>query len=157
PDVRLDTDVARSLIPAAIDHDIAAENSARSGLLVHGLVNDPSALFEATSDKLHQEFRRSVYPESMALVDTLRGQGLPAVVSGAWPTGCALRGLLPAISMPAGISDRRTSLDLGGYRVSEENCGNDSRDRLRTSSMKVFRQWTASRSSSRVRCRCKTF
>src|SRR5699024_2431057 len=31
PDVRLDTDVARSLIPAVIDHDIAAENSARSG------------------------------------------------------------------------------------------------------------------------------
>src|SRR5699024_9293349 len=87
PDVRLDTDVARSLIPAVIDHDIAAENSARSGLLVHGLVNDPSALFEATSDKLHQEFRRSVYPGSMALVDRLRGHGLAAVVAGAGPPG----------------------------------------------------------------------
>src|SRR5699024_10664948 len=73
PDRRLDPDVARTLYPAVIDHDIASENSARSGLLVHGLVNDPSAIFEATSDKLHQKFRRSVYPESMALVDTLRG------------------------------------------------------------------------------------
>src|SRR5699024_10297890 len=138
-------DVARSLIPAAIDHDIAAENSARSGLLVHGLVNDPSALFEATSDKLHQEFRRSVYPESMALVDTLRGHGLSAVVSGAGPTVLVLDGPVPDTAVPAGISAHRTSIDLGGYRVSEEKRGNKSHDRLRTSRMKVFRQWTASR------------
>jgi homoserine kinase len=121
PDVRLGTDIARSLIPAAIDHGIAAENSARSGLLVHGLVNDPSVLFEATCDKLHQEFRRSVYPESMALVDALRGHGLPAVVSGAGPTVLVLDGSVPDTAVPAGISAHRTSIDLGGYRVSEEN------------------------------------
>ena len=88
---------------------------------MHGLVNDPSALFEATSDKLHQEFRRSVYPESMALVDTLRGHGLSAVVSGAGPTVLVLDGPVPDTAVPAGISAHRTSIDLGGYRVSEEN------------------------------------
>src|SRR5699024_1187525 len=121
PDVRLDTDVARSLIPAVIDHDIAAENSARSGLLVHGLVNDPSALFVATSDKLHQKFRRSASPASMARLDTLRGRGLSAVVSGAGPPVLVLDGPVPDTAVPAGISAHRTSIDLGGYRVSEEN------------------------------------
>ena len=121
PDVRLGTDVARSLIPSVIDHGTAAENSACSGLLVHGLVNDRSVLFEATRDKLHQEFRRSVYPESMALVDALRQHGLPAVVSGAGPTVLVLDGPVPEAAVPAGVSAQRTAIDLGGYRISRES------------------------------------
>ncbi|WP_343071865.1 homoserine kinase [Brevibacterium renqingii] len=121
PGVRLDTDIARGLIPAVVDHTMAAENSARSGLLVHGLVNDPAMLFEATRDNLHQEFRRSAYPESMALVDGLRAQGLPAVVSGAGPTVLVLADSVPASAVPDGVIARRTSIDLGGYRVRREN------------------------------------
>lgn len=121
PTVRLDTSVARGLIPTAIDHAIAAENSARAGLLVHGMTTDASALFEATRDQLHQEFRRSAYPESMALVDALREQGLPAVISGAGPTVLLLGAPVPATAVPDGVESRRTSIDLGGYRVSREN------------------------------------
>ncbi|UVI37637.1 homoserine kinase [Brevibacterium spongiae] len=121
PEVRLDTDVARGLIPAAIDHAIAAENSARAGLLVHGLGTDASVLFEATRDQLHQEFRRSAYPESMSLVDSLRAQGLPTVVSGAGPTVLVLAEQVPDSAVPAGVTAVRTSIDLGGYRVSREN------------------------------------
>ena len=121
PEVRLDTDIARGLIPAVIDHAIAAENSARAGLLVHALVTDASVLFEATRDQLHQEFRRSAYPESMTLVDHLRAQGLPTVVSGAGPTVLVLGEQVPDSAVPAGVAAVRTSIDLGGYRVSREN------------------------------------
>lgn len=121
PSFRLDTEVARGLIPAGIDHAIAADNSARAGLLVHGLSNDARVLFEATRDQLHQEFRRSAYPESMALVDSLRAEGLPAVISGAGPTVLVLAEAVPEALVPAGVVAQRTAIDLGGYRVSREN------------------------------------
>ena len=117
PDVRLDTHVARSLVPATVDHAAAAENSARAALLVHGLVNDASVLVEATADRLHQEFRRRAYPESMALVDALRDQGLPAVISGAGPTVLVLSDALPADGTADSVRSIRTAIDLGGYRV----------------------------------------
>lgn len=121
PSVRLDTDTARGLIPEAIGHTVAAENSARTGLLVHGLTTDSSVLFEATRDSLHQEFRRSAYPESMTLVDALRSHSLPAVISGAGPTVLVLADSVPETAVPEGIVSRRTSIDLGGYRVNREN------------------------------------
>ena len=121
PSFRLDTEVARGLIPAGIDHAIAADNSARAGLLVHGLSNDAQVLFEATRDQLHQEFRRSAYPDSMALVDSLRAEGLPAVISGAGPTVLVLAEDVPETLVPAGFVAQRTAIDLGGYRVSRED------------------------------------
>lgn len=120
PSFRLDTEVARGLIPAGIDHAIAADNSARAGLLVHGMSNDSQVLFEATRDQLHQEFRRGAYPESMALVDALRAEGLPAVVSGAGPTVLVLAEAVPDALVPEGFVAQRTAIDLGGYRVSRE-------------------------------------
>ena len=69
------------MIPVSIEHEVAAENSARAALLIHGFVSDSSVLLEATDDRLHQEFRREAYPESMALVHALRADGLPAVIS----------------------------------------------------------------------------
>ena len=120
PSFRLDTEVARGLIPAGIDHAIAADNSARAGLLVHGMSNDSRVLFEATRDQLHQEFRRGAYPESMALVDALRAEGLPAVVSGAGPTVLVLAEAVPDALVPDGFVAQRTAIDLGGYRVSRE-------------------------------------
>ncbi|WP_228282804.1 homoserine kinase [Brevibacterium atlanticum] len=121
PSVRLDTDIARGLIPAEIAHQVAAENSARAGLLVHGLLNDASALFAATDERLHQEFRRSAYPESMALVDALRAHGLPAVISGAGPTVLVLANNVPDTAVPDGVVSRRTLIDLDGYRVFRES------------------------------------
>ena len=46
----------------------------------------PEHLLTATRDYLHQEYRRPAMPESLALVDRLRADGLAAVVSGAGPT-----------------------------------------------------------------------
>jgi homoserine kinase len=47
-------------------------------------------LFPATEDRLHQDARAHAYPDSHALVMTLREGGIPAVVSGAGPTVLAL-------------------------------------------------------------------
>ncbi len=86
PDTVLKTTQARSVMPASIPLSDAIANSARTALLVHALSTDPSLLFDATQDFLHQEYRRGLYPESLALVDRLRDEGLAAAISGAGPT-----------------------------------------------------------------------
>ncbi|HCG55393.1 MAG TPA: homoserine kinase [Brevibacterium sp.] len=129
PDVRLDTEIARSVIPASIEHEVAAENSARAGLLIHGFVTDSSVLLEATADRLHQEFRRDAYPESMSLVDALRAEGLPAVISGAGPTVLVLASTVPPALISEAVTLVHTSIDLGGYRLKETKQTSDSRER----------------------------
>lgn len=82
---QLATTKAREALPETIDYASATHNVARSGLLVHALTTEPSLLWEATSDRLHQQARAGVYPESVALVEALRSEGLPAAISGAGP------------------------------------------------------------------------
>jgi homoserine kinase len=90
PAERLDTAVARSLIPTTVPHADAAANSAVAGLFVHAIGNDPSLLFEATVDRLHQNYRRPAMARSLERVDALRSAGLAAVISGAGPTVAVL-------------------------------------------------------------------
>lgn len=85
PSATLSTAVARALLPAEVPHAVAAENSARVGLLVHALAAG-THLFEGTADLLHQEARRTAMPGTLAVVDALRASGLAAFVSGAGPT-----------------------------------------------------------------------
>ncbi len=85
PSGRLATHHARSVLPASVTHADAAYNLARSALLVHALTTDPMLLHAATSDRLHQHHRRSAMPATLTAVETLRAQGLAAVVSGAGP------------------------------------------------------------------------
>jgi len=86
PEQPLATEVARSLLPAAVPHRDAAANSGRAALLVHALTAAPELIFEATADRLHQTYRGPAMPESYALLTTLRDHGLAAVVSGAGPS-----------------------------------------------------------------------
>lgn len=95
PDVRvtalvpphsLATESARAAMPTTIPFADAVANSSRTALLVHAFTGDPDLLGEATADYLHQEYRRSLYPDSLALVDSLRAAGLGAAISGAGPT-----------------------------------------------------------------------
>lgn len=90
PPFAVSTKVARELLPAEVSHRAASENSARAALLVAALMERPDRLMAATEDRLHQEFRRRAMPASMALVDELRAEGIPAVISGAGPTVLAL-------------------------------------------------------------------
>ena len=86
PSTVLETERARSAMPASIPLADAIANSAHTALLMHAFASVPELLLDATSDRLHQEYRRDLYPVSLALVDHLRGQGLAACISGAGPT-----------------------------------------------------------------------
>lgn len=86
PPTGVETKVARGLLPATVPYADAAADAGRAALLVAALAGQPAQLLRATRDYLHQDYRRPAMPESLALVDTLRADGVPAVVSGAGPT-----------------------------------------------------------------------
>jgi homoserine kinase len=82
------TTEARALLPATIGHAAAAANAGRAALLVAVLSGqaDPALLLPATVDALHQPFRAASMPASAALIASLRGHGIAAVLSGAGPS-----------------------------------------------------------------------
>jgi homoserine kinase len=86
PKFEMETRQARLLLPSHIPHRDAAFNVARSSLLVHALCQDPSLLFTATEDKMHQPYRRNAMQTSANLVEQLRSRGHAAVISGAGPS-----------------------------------------------------------------------
>jgi homoserine kinase len=91
PSQAVSTEVARAVLPAEVPHRDAAANAGRSALLVAALTKDPSLLLAATEDRLHQRYRGPAMPESLALVDRLRADGVAAAVSGAGPSVLVLR------------------------------------------------------------------
>jgi homoserine kinase len=117
PQSQTETEAARGLLPAEVPYAAAVFNVGRSALLVHAIGADPSLLFTATADRLHQEYRATAYPASLDAVHRLRAAGLPAVISGAGPTVLAFADAdrIPA-DVRAGFAVRRTSVsDLGAH------------------------------------------
>lgn len=113
PDERLPTFVARELLPTAVPFADASFNLARSALLVEAVTSRLDLLFEATTDRLHQDYRRSAYPASWSLVRSLRDEGHAAYISGAGPAVVVLcpvaetdRVLAAAPRQRAGFRDR---------------------------------------------------
>ncbi|MBA3308935.1 MAG: homoserine kinase [Nocardioidaceae bacterium] len=100
PPAPVATDVARGLLPAGVSHRDASVNAAHAGLLVAAITSRPDLLLEASSDLLHQEFRRPAMPVSLALVDAIRSEGSPAVLSGAGPAVLALATADAAVDVP---------------------------------------------------------
>ncbi|MBO9578284.1 MAG: homoserine kinase [Microbacteriaceae bacterium] len=86
PDFSVSTEHARSLQPASVPYEDAVFNLSRSALLVAALVQSPELLFEATEDRLHQDYRAEAMPATYELVQRLRAAGHAAVVSGAGPS-----------------------------------------------------------------------
>jgi len=86
PETTMSTALARSLQPASVPHEDAIFNVSRSALLIAALIQSPELLLAATEDKLHQSYRASAMPETDALIQLLRANGLAAVVSGAGPS-----------------------------------------------------------------------
>jgi homoserine kinase len=112
PSTRLATATARAVLPDQIPHDIAAQNSARVGLLVEAVTRRPDLLLAATREWLHQEQRRASFPASMALLDALRARGHAAVISGAGPSVLVL-------TTPQQIKEARAVGDRSVWRVLE--------------------------------------
>jgi len=96
------THEARCALPAVVPHADAVANAARSALLLAGLTRDPSLLFDATEDFLHQRYRAAAMPETAELLRRLRQAGIAAVVSGAGPSVLAL-GMADAEPGPAAV------------------------------------------------------
>lgn len=90
PPTPLSTEAARGLLPTSVPHAAAAADAGNAALVVAALAGRPDQLLRATRDHLHQEYRRPAMPDSLALIDRLRADGVPAVVSGAGPTVLAL-------------------------------------------------------------------
>ncbi len=90
PRFEVDTEQARALLPSHVPHRDAAYNVSRSALLVHAMTIDPDYLFEATSDRIHQEYRRPSMQSASALVTSLRMKNHAAYISGSGPTVCIL-------------------------------------------------------------------
>ncbi|GAB3644799.1 homoserine kinase [Glycomyces tarimensis] len=84
------TAAARAALPEHVSHADAVFNLSRAALLVDAVTREPSRLFEATEDRLHQPYRAEGIPESTRLLKELRSAGMAAAVSGAGPTVIAL-------------------------------------------------------------------
>ncbi|MBC3986601.1 homoserine kinase [Streptomyces buecherae] len=115
------TETARGLLPRTVPHVDAAANAGRAALLVEALTRRPELLLTATEDRLHQEYRAPAMPESVTLVNRLRADGVPAVISGAGPTVLALAesGAADKVARLAGEgwAANRLALDAGGASV----------------------------------------
>jgi homoserine kinase len=86
PDLALSTESARALLPPSVPHRSAATNAGRAALLVHALSTDPSLLFPATQDSLHQDYRAQAMLPSATLMRGLRSEGFASTISGAGPS-----------------------------------------------------------------------
>jgi homoserine kinase len=116
------TELARGLLPDEVPHAAAAADAGRTALLVAALAQRPEHLFLATRDFLHQDFRRAAMPDSLALVDRLRADGVAATVSGAGPTVLAftsVRHSAPDLleRCPESWDGRHLEVDRDGVRV----------------------------------------
>jgi homoserine kinase len=85
PERPVSTRVARAVLPERVAHEDAAFNVGRAALMVHALTSQPTLLFEASADKLHQAYRSAVMEETLEVLEALRAEGVAATVSGAGP------------------------------------------------------------------------
>lgn len=90
PNAELDTHKARGFLPTQVPYEDAIFNASRTALLVAAMTTNPDLLLVATADRLHQDYRKDAYPESMAIVRSLREAGIGGVISGAGPSVAAL-------------------------------------------------------------------
>lgn len=118
-EAQLATHAARGLLPAAVPFGDAVFNTGRAALLTAAITARPDLLRLATADRLHQDARRTGYPESWGLVAALRAEGHAAAISGAGPTVLALpveaaaADALAARRVP-GFAAQRLAVDAAG-------------------------------------------
>jgi homoserine kinase len=82
-------------------------------MLSIALTQRTDLLFEATEDRLHQNYRRSAFPRSSDLVEKLRSAGIPTAISGAGPTVIAFANSETASQVEA-IAGARFTTDILG-------------------------------------------
>jgi len=138
PDRALPTVTARHALAASVRHHDAAFNLGRMGLLVAGLGDRRCLVPEATQDRLHQEARAPLFPESPALLAGLVDVGARAACwSGAGPCLLAIcdRGSARAVReagerlmAEAGVDGRALHLDADTTGLVVQDLGSDRPD-----------------------------
>ena len=117
PRERLATSEARRALPEEVPLADAISNAARTaGLiaLLSGAVSPGSdRLWTYTHDVLHQPHRAALMPETAAAMERLRGEGVPAALSGAGPS-------IVCLVLRGDESGTRTlTEELGGWELLE--------------------------------------
>lgn len=128
PEERGLTAAARAALPQSVPHADAALTAGRAALLVHALTAEPSLLFAATEDRLHQSYRAPGMPATGALVTALRATGVAAVVSGAGPTVLALTEVPENFVAGMGWAVERLGIDVTGARDDRGRLGHAKRN-----------------------------
>ncbi|MFD0866186.1 homoserine kinase [Tessaracoccus lubricantis] len=90
PDFESKTDDARAVLPDTVSRSDAVAQAIAAAALPLALTKRPDLLFDATSDRLHQQYRAPLMPSSHDLMLRLRAAGVPAAISGAGPTVIAV-------------------------------------------------------------------
>jgi len=122
PASELSTEKARGLLPDEVPYAAAVHNASRAAMLVAALTQRPDMLLAATSDQLHQNYRRAAYPDSLNLVDTLRSSGFAAAISGAGPSVLVLTTIdradaAGAVILQAGFESRQVGICAQGATI----------------------------------------
>jgi homoserine kinase len=115
PETPLSTARARSILPDRVPRRDAIDNASRAALLVHAVQDDLGLLWAATADKLHQDYRAELMPDSYMLMKSLRSEGFAATISGAGPSVLVLGSdrHLDALSDVSFEGFRRHALHVG--------------------------------------------
>lgn len=93
PERQLLTTEARAALADQVSHSDAVFNLGRMGLLIAGMADRNELIPAAGEDRLHQDARKSSFPESPALLSGLRDAGaLMSCWSGAGPSLLAVCG-----------------------------------------------------------------
>lgn len=89
---RLATENARRALPAEVPRADASFNLSRVALVVVALTRSPELLPEALQDRLHQDVRLDLAPDSRRVFERFRDLGTPVCVAGAGPALLAFEG-----------------------------------------------------------------
>ncbi len=92
PELTIATEDARSVLPDAIGWEDAVFNMGRSALLVNAMnTGRMEELATATEDRLHQPYRRQLFPAMKVIFEgAMKGGALGVFLSGSGPTILAL-------------------------------------------------------------------
>ena len=116
PPQAVSTERARGLLPETVPHRDAALNAGRAALLIAALTAAPERLISATEDRIHQSHRAEAMPASYKLLQQLRVEGIPTIISGAGPTVLSFARGVDAW-LPEGWTAHELTVDMDGARV----------------------------------------
>lgn len=120
--LRSATAEARSALSRTVDRADAVYNIGHAALVVVALTREPDLLLVALHDRLHEDVRAALVPESAALLADFRRRQIPACLSGAGPSLLAFEREGEAVGdLPDGWRAIRPGVRAKGVEVVAED------------------------------------